>query len=108
VKPILIKHRSGESRLSKGYLVDATHVIYSDGVYVSLFEAVPAIEPDIYTEAYDYGHIIVAKGGRTQSSMEKIIQKLNTMSAYTLLTEHFDANDQLFFVNKHVRRLGMR
>lgn len=105
MKPIFIKHRS-ETKKRKGYLLDANHVIYSDGVFVAMFEAVPTEEPETYTEAYDYAHIIVAKGGRTQATMEEIVHKLYTMPAYTLLTEHYDKRDECFFINKQVKHLG--
>jgi hypothetical protein len=50
-----------------------------------------------------YNHIDVAKAGRSKATLGKVVKELKKMSAYTLLTEHFDRTDKTFFINEKRR-----
>jgi hypothetical protein len=93
----------GKGRSSKAYLIDESYVICSNGEEVDLIRVKSTGETDTYRPSECYNHITVAKGGRSESALKKIVDKLKTMSAYTLLTEHYDITEEKFYINKNLR-----
>ncbi|RUS47675.1 hypothetical protein [Cohnella sp. AR92] len=87
------------SKPMKALLLEEDLVITSDGFLTSLVRVNPTEQEGVYVQAEAGNFIIVAKGGRTLASLEKIVRQLKTMDAYTLLYKHYDIQDNVFFIN---------
>lgn len=75
---------------SRGFLIDSHISIRSDGDAVYLAEVVPTELPDVYRAKDRFNSIQVARGGKSTAYLKHVVARLKTMTAYELLTAHYD------------------
>ncbi|MED5015956.1 hypothetical protein P9847_01410 [Paenibacillus chibensis] len=81
---------------------DEDHAVTTDGFFVSLVEVTPDPErKGEYKPARAYEYIPIGiDDKRTVEGIKEIIQTLRKMTAYELLTGHFNEEWTTFFVNR--------
>jgi hypothetical protein len=79
------------------------YAITTDALYVALVEVTPDPEhPGEYVRKANQKHIHVAiDDERTLKGLEGVAQTLRTMSAYDLLTKHYNQKFDSFYVNRN-------
>lgn len=83
------------------YLIENDRAIVADGL-ISLVRVVPDVEPGEYKPANPANHQIFANGINTAAELEKKLDKLKSMSAYDLLTRHYDWFNEHFDIDKQI------
>lgn len=89
-----VKERVGQKR---GNLIDDHFAITADGDAVYLVEVVPTEWPDVFRAKARFNFVQVAKGGKSTAYLKHVVTRLNSISAYKLLTEHITDISQGMF-----------
>lgn len=92
------KGRAGQRR---GFLIDDSFAISADGDAVYLAEVVPTEWPDVFRAKVRFNSIQVAKGGKSTAYVNRVVKKLQSITAYELLTEHITDISQGMFDVMH-------
>lgn len=81
---------------------DENYAITTDGLFVSLVKVAPDPDhPGEFKPDTAYTHMDVAiDDKRTLEGLGEVVQVLRTMTAYELLTNHFNQEWTTFFVNR--------
>ncbi|MED4602555.1 hypothetical protein P9314_17965 [Paenibacillus validus] len=95
-----IKVKPFQGRPHQAFLIDQTNAIRSNGTEIDLIKVVPTNQEGVYAPSEPYNYIQVATGGRALKTLETVVERLKTMSAYALLTEHYDIQEEVFDVMK--------
>jgi hypothetical protein len=99
MKPITILPFYPDGESNTGWLLNNRYAITGDGEVVSLVEITSTDNPDTYKQASYY--LVVARTNvKSLTAILKIVEQLKAMSAYTLITEHFDHGEANFDINK--------
>ncbi|MFF2907674.1 hypothetical protein [Paenibacillus sp. NPDC057934] len=88
------KERAGQKR---GFLIDDHFAITADGDAVYLAEVVPTEWPDVFRAKARFNFVQVSRGGKSTAYLKHVITRLNSTSAYELLTEHITDISQGMF-----------
>jgi N-dimethylarginine dimethylaminohydrolase len=79
----------GKTGQERGLLIDDRFAITADGDAVYLTEVVSTEWPDVFRAKEPFNFIQVGKGGKSSSYLNHVVARLNSLSAYQLLTEHY-------------------
>ncbi|MGO4346321.1 hypothetical protein AB4Z45_12610 [Paenibacillus sp. MCAF9] len=103
MKPITLNplDKLGKSRAA--YLIEENRAIVADGL-VSLVRVVPDEKPGEYKQAnsYNFQTITTVESELDESELGELLHKLNTISAYDLLTRHYDWHNEHYDINKQI------
>ncbi|WP_435924163.1 hypothetical protein [Paenibacillus sp. DYY-L-2] len=90
----------GEGEPTRAWVIDEKYAVTSDGLYVHIFEYIKEHD-GLYKPAEPFNFIAIAVDEfRTVAGLEHYIQELKKVSAWELLTEHYNINEESFFVNR--------
>lgn len=98
MQPITILPRFPEQKPDNGYLVNEKWAILKSHGSAILTRVNPTEDPDVYTPMR-YVHVSLAERG-DHAEMVRVVDKLHEMSAFTLLTEHFNVNEERYYINQ--------
>jgi hypothetical protein len=103
MKPITINplHKNGQPRAA--YLIEEDRAIVGDGL-VSIVRVVPDIKPDEYKPAnpFNFQTIATVEYELDLSEVEELLHKLKSLSAYDLLTRHYDWQLEHFNIDMQI------
>ena len=103
LKPIKLNepNRFRDDFPSLSFQVDDKHAISTDGCYIQLFGIVEdPNEPGAYIRAWNDTLFVAIDDERTIAGLERVVQALKQMDAFTLLTKHFNFQMDTFFINR--------
>lgn len=102
MREILLETLAGRNKpkLFQAILLEDRYAIYSRMGIVQMIAVEPAKEEGIYkpTESRDNYTVFLGTGGRSVSALEKYAKRIMEMSAFDLLTKHYDPVDEVFFI----------
>lgn len=95
------RHPDDEDFPELSFLIDENHAVVTDGYCVSLVEIAPdEVKPGTYRMLGEEYISIGIDDERTIEGIARIVERLKSISAYELLTKHFNILDKTFFVNR--------
>ncbi|MGF9821420.1 hypothetical protein [Brevibacillus agri] len=102
MKEIRLKAWAGrdKTKVFQAVLLDNKYAIFSRMGIVQMVAVEPAEEQGIYQplQSKDNHLFFIGTGGRTYSSLVKYAKRIMEMSAFELLTKHYDPVDEVFFI----------
>jgi len=101
MREIIVKPFFGEGEPRRAWVVDDNYAITSDGLYIHILEYEMVGSDGSYKAKQPYNFIPVAIDEfRTVSGLNHYIQTLKNMTAWELLTEHYNIIESTFYVNR--------
>lgn len=102
MEEVLVETWSGrnKTKLFQAILLESKYAIFSRMGIVQMVAVEPAKEEGIYKpmESRDNYTLFLGTGGRSISALEKYAKRILEMSAFELLTKHYDPVEEVFFI----------
>jgi len=104
LQPITLNPLDKLGQPRQAYLIEEDRAIVQDGL-VSLVRVVPDLKQGEYKPAnsYNFQTITTVESELDESELRELLHKFKTISAYDLLTRHYDWHNEHYDINKQMQ-----